>query len=51
LWNRSSTQDPVRVARKIFGSEGATTSADGVMGLETDRGGGSRSTFLAKREC
>jgi hypothetical protein len=41
----------VQVAGKLFGSEGAATAADGVMGLETDPSGGSRSTFLAKREC
>jgi hypothetical protein len=49
--NKSSTQDPVQVSGKLSGSEGATTAANGVMGLETDPGGGSRSTFLAKREC
>jgi hypothetical protein len=32
-------------------SEGETTTTDGMMGLETDPGGGSRSTSLAKREC
>jgi hypothetical protein len=32
-------------------SEGATTTTDEMMGLETDSGGGSRSTSLAKREC
>jgi hypothetical protein len=47
--NNSSAQDPLQVAGKLFGSEGATTPADGVMGLETDPGGGSKSTFLAKR--
>jgi hypothetical protein len=49
--NRSSTHDLVQVAGKLFGSKGATTTTNGVMGLETDPGGGSRSTFLAKREC
>jgi hypothetical protein len=49
--NKSSSIDPVQVARKLSGSEGEATTADGVMGLETDPGGGSRSTFLAKREC
>jgi hypothetical protein len=48
LWNRSSAHDPTQVAGKLSGSEGAATSTDGV---ETDPGGGSRSTFLAKREC
>jgi hypothetical protein len=49
--NRSSAQDPVQVAGKLSGSEGAATTADGVMGLEIDPGGGSKSTFLAEREC
>jgi hypothetical protein len=44
--NRSSAQDPVQVARKLSGSKGAASVADGVMGLETYPGGGSRSTFL-----
>jgi hypothetical protein len=38
----------VQVARKISCSEGAATAADGV---ETNPGGGSKSTFLTKREC
>jgi hypothetical protein len=33
--NRSSAQDPMQVAGNIFGSKGATTSVDGVIGLET----------------
>jgi hypothetical protein len=49
--NKSSTQEPVQLAGKLSGSEEATTTTDEVMGLETDSGGGSRSTFLAKREC
>jgi hypothetical protein len=49
--NRSSAHDLVQVARKLSGSEGAATTAYGVMGLETDPGEGSRSTFLDKREC
>jgi hypothetical protein len=49
--NRSLAQDPMQVVGKLFGSEGATTTTEGVMGLETDPGGGSRVTFLAKREC
>jgi hypothetical protein len=48
LWNMSLAQDPVQVVGKLFGSEGAATAADGV---ETDPGGGSKSTFVAKREC
>jgi hypothetical protein len=40
----------MQVARKLSGSEGATTTTDGMMGLERDVGGGSRTTFLAKRE-
>jgi hypothetical protein len=47
----SSTHDPVQVVGKLSGSEGANTVTNGVMGLETDPGGGSRSTFPAKREC
>jgi hypothetical protein len=46
--NGSSTQDPVQVAGKLSSSKGA---ANGVMGLETYLGGGSKCTFLAKREC
>jgi hypothetical protein len=49
--NTSSTKDPVQVAEKLLGLEGATTATDGVMGLGIDPGGGSKSTFLAKREC
>jgi hypothetical protein len=49
--NMSLAQDPVQVARKLPGSEGAATAIDGVMGMETDLGGGSKSTFLANREC
>ena len=49
--NGSSTQDPGLMVGRLSGSEGATTTTDGVMGLETDPGGGSRSTFLTKREC
>jgi hypothetical protein len=41
----------VQVAKKLSGSEGAATATDGVMGLETDPSGSSKSTFLAKREC
>jgi hypothetical protein len=32
-------------------AEGAATAAEDMMGLETDPGGGSKSTSLAKREC
>ena len=49
--NRSSAQIPVKVTKKLSGSEGATTTTDGVMGLDTDSGGGFRSIFLVKREC
>jgi hypothetical protein len=41
----------MRLARKLSGSEGEATTINGVMGLATDLGGGSRSTLLAKREC
>jgi hypothetical protein len=41
----------MQVAGKVSGLEGATTTTDGVMQLETDLGGGSRSNFLSKRKC
>ena len=49
--NRSSAHDPVQVAGKLSSSEGAATTTDGVMGLETDPSGDSRSTLLPEREC
>jgi hypothetical protein len=49
--NRSSALDPVQVAGKLFGVEGASTATNGMMGLETYPGGGSGSTFFTKREC
>jgi hypothetical protein len=36
---------------KTSSSKGVATTTDEMMGLETDPGGGSRSTSLAKREC
>jgi hypothetical protein len=39
------------VGVEVSSSEGATTTTDGMMDLETDSGCGTRSTSLAKREC
>jgi hypothetical protein len=39
------------VGAEVSSSEGATTTADGMMDLKTNSGGGTRSTSLAKREC
>jgi hypothetical protein len=39
------------VGAKVSSSEGATTTTDGMMDLETNFGGGTRSTSLTKREC
>jgi hypothetical protein len=39
------------VGAEVSSSEGATTTTDGMMDLEMDSGGGTRSTSLAKREC
>ena len=41
----------MQVAQRVFGSEGAATKEDEVMGLEIDPSGGSISTSLDKREC
>jgi hypothetical protein len=57
--SRSLDQSSVQVAGDASSSEGAeassavgaATAAEDMMGLETDLGGGSRSTSLAKREC
>ena len=39
------------VGAKVSCLEGATTVADGMMDLEMDSSGGTRSTSLVKREC
>jgi hypothetical protein len=36
---------------KASSSEGAATTSNEMMGLETDYGGGTKSTSLTKREC
>jgi hypothetical protein len=51
ILDRRSDQSAVEVAGGSSSSEGAATTTD-LMGSEIDpRGGSSRSTFLAKREC
>jgi hypothetical protein len=47
----SPDQSSTQVATTASNSEGATTTADEMMGLEVDFGGGSRSTPLIEREC
>ena len=55
----SSVHRSTKVAAKAYSVvgveasslEGAATATDGMMELETDSGGGTRSTSLAKREC
>ena len=45
-------QDPIWGPGNPFGSEGATITVDGLIGLETSLGGrGGKSTYLAKRDC
>jgi hypothetical protein len=39
------------VGAEVSSSEGAAMATDGMMDLETDFGGDTRSTSLAKREC
>jgi hypothetical protein len=46
-----ATEASSAVGAEASSSEGATTTTDGMMELETDSGGGTRSTSLAKREC
>jgi hypothetical protein len=51
ILDRRSDHSAAEVTRGSSSLEGATTTTD-LMGLEIDpRGGSSRSTFLAKREC
>jgi hypothetical protein len=47
-----SDQSAMKVAGGSSSSEGASTTTTNLMGSKIDpRGGSSRSTFLAKREC
>ena len=46
-----ATEASSAVGSEVSSSEGEATTTDGMMDLETDSGGGTRSTSLAKREC